>query len=180
MTMSLDEPVTATLMRDLSRVAVKLRVVLLPQRGNAEDHVRELRDWDLWGPLLICLLLAVLRSFSAPDDQSSFVFAAIFFLVWFGACVVTLNAQLLGAQLSFFQSCSVLGYCIFPLCLALFITELESSLLVRLLVVGAALVWSVRASTMFVWQMASEERRALVLYPVGLFYAVLSWIIIAQ
>ena len=49
-------------------------------------------------------------SFTAPDGQASLVFAAVFFIVWFGAGVVTLNAQLLGGNISFFQSVCVLGY----------------------------------------------------------------------
>jgi len=41
--------------------------------------------------------------------------AAVFVVVWAGAAIVTLNAQLLGGRISFFQSVCVLGYSIFPL-----------------------------------------------------------------
>ena len=73
---------------------------------------------DLWGPLLICLLLSCILSLTAPGDEGSLVFAAVFVIVWFGAALVTLNAQLLGGTISFFQSICILGYCVFPLTLS--------------------------------------------------------------
>ena len=46
---SLDEPVSETILRDWNKIYVKLRVVLRPQ-SNQEETLRELRQWDLWGP----------------------------------------------------------------------------------------------------------------------------------
>jgi protein YIPF6 len=77
----------------------------------------ELRDWDLWGPLFICMSLAVLLSLKA-HDEASLVFSVIFVIMWVGAAVVTVNGQLLGGRLSFFQSVCLLGYCVFPILLA--------------------------------------------------------------
>lgn len=74
----------------------------------------ELRDWDLWGPLFICMSLAVLLSLKA-HDEASLVFSVIFVIMWLGAAVVTVNGQLLGGRLSFFQSVCLLGYCVFPI-----------------------------------------------------------------
>jgi hypothetical protein len=48
---------------------------------------------DLWGPLLVCLLLSSILSITAPGDSASLVFAAVFVIVWAGAGAVTLNAQ---------------------------------------------------------------------------------------
>lgn len=73
---------------------------------------------DLWGPLLVCLLLSTVLSLTAPGDTASMVFAAVFVIVWFGAAAVTINAQLLGGTISFFQSVCILGYCVFPLTLS--------------------------------------------------------------
>merc|ERR1712146_293319 len=77
---------------------------------------------DLWGPLLVCLSLSILLSLSAPSEQGALVFAAVFFVVWFGSAIVTLNAQLLGGTISFFQSLCILGYCVFPLDMAAFVS----------------------------------------------------------
>mmetsp|Transcript_40345 Transcript_40345/g.126192 ORF Transcript_40345/g.126192 Transcript_40345/m.126192 type:complete len:113 (+) Transcript_40345:181-519(+) len=91
---TLDEPVSETIMRDLRQVADKLKVVLLP-REDQEGVVQKLKDWDLWGPLLVCLTLSLLLSVTAPESQKALVFASVFFVIWCGAAVVTLNAQLL-------------------------------------------------------------------------------------
>jgi hypothetical protein len=93
---TLDEPVSATIMRDLRMVASKLKHVLVPRGGSQDDTLAALRDWDLWGPLLLCLVLA---SVGASEQQTSLVFASVFVLVWAGAAVVTVNAQLLGGSM---------------------------------------------------------------------------------
>ena len=61
----------------------------------------ELRDWDLWGPLFLCMSLAVMLSIKAHDD-ASIVFSVIFVIVWVGAAVITVNGQLLGGKLYVF------------------------------------------------------------------------------
>jgi hypothetical protein len=38
-------------------------------------------------------------SWSAPDDQTSLVFAAVFVIFWCGAGIVTLNGALLGGNM---------------------------------------------------------------------------------
>ena len=57
-----------------------------------------LRDWDLWGPLVFCLLLSLLLSFNARADQKSFVFSGVFAMVWIGEAVVTMQIKLLGGH----------------------------------------------------------------------------------
>lgn len=44
--------------RDLKRVGVKLKCVLVPSQ-NQEDTLKQLAQWDLWGPLLLCLCLSM-------------------------------------------------------------------------------------------------------------------------
>lgn len=56
--MTLDEPVWTTIKRDLQQVGSKLHVVLLP-RENQDGVLKKLKDWDLWGPLLVCLTLSM-------------------------------------------------------------------------------------------------------------------------
>ncbi|CAG8457670.1 1270_t:CDS:2 [Dentiscutata erythropus] len=95
---TLDEPVAETILRDLRNIALKLRQVLYP-KGNQDV----LRDWDLWGPLILCLTLALLLSFNAEEvfegDQKVSVFTGVFVIVWCGAVVVTVNAKLLGGTM---------------------------------------------------------------------------------
>lgn len=58
-----------------------------------------LRDWDLWGPLIFCLLLSMLLSFNAKLDQRDEVFSGVFAMVWIGEAVVTLQIKLLGGNM---------------------------------------------------------------------------------
>lgn len=58
-----------------------------------------LRDWDLWGPLIFCLLLSMLLSFNAGVDQRDEVFSGVFAMVWIGEAVVTLQIKLLGGNM---------------------------------------------------------------------------------
>lgn len=48
---------------------------------------------------MVCLALSIMLSFSASGDQGALVFAAVFVVVWCGAALVTLNAQLLGGTM---------------------------------------------------------------------------------
>lgn len=109
----------------------------------------ELRDWDLWGPLFICMSLAVMLSLKA-HQEASLVFSVIFVIVWVGAAIVTINGQLLGGKLSFFQSVCLLGYCVFPILLSaigcwLFneFVHAKLSVILRFAAVVVALLWSI-------------------------------------
>ncbi|KAF2078334.1 hypothetical protein CYY_000318 [Polysphondylium violaceum] len=178
---TLDEPVFQTILRDVKMVGFKLYHVILP-RGNAE---KALRDWDLWGPLVLCLALSVLLSTQYQDNQRALAFALVFVIVWCGSAVVTVNAQLLGGNLSFFQCVCVLGYCIFPLTIATLVIYIVNLFLnmhiaVKLPVVGVCWFWSSFASYGFLGQSVPETRRILAVYPVLLFYLVIAWLVVVQ
>lgn len=182
---TLDEPVMETILRDLRQVGDKLKVVLLPLGKDSQNSVlQKLRDWDLWGPLLVCLFLSTVLSMTAPGETGSLVFAAVFVIVWFGAAAVTLNAQLLGGSISFFQSVCILGYCIFPLTLSALscwlMTYIYKNMLIKLVLVGIGFVWSTRASVVFMIQVIKEERRLLAVFPVFFFYTFIAWMILLQ
>jgi len=68
---------------------------VLLQGGMSEG----LRDWDLWGPLIFCLLLSLFLSRGAKADQRDLVFSGIFAMVWIGEAVVTLQIKLLGGNM---------------------------------------------------------------------------------
>ncbi|KAJ1563195.1 Yip1 member 6 [Cladochytrium tenue] len=168
---TLDEPVLDTVMRDLRSIADKLKMVMIPKGDR-----NVLRDWDLWGPLLLCLTLSVRLSITAPSSQASTVFTTVFVTVWCGAVVVTYNSKFLGGKISVFQSVCVLGYCIFPLVLASIVSLLVPSVIIRAAVVAVAIAWSVYASLGFLADVNLGNRRALAVYPMCLFYFVLGWL----
>ncbi|KAM0102311.1 hypothetical protein ACP6JE_003063 [Aspergillus fumigatus] len=104
-----------------------------------------LRDWDLWGPLIFCLLLSMFLSMRAKDDQSSLVFSGVFSIVWIGEAVVTLQIKLLGGNISFFQSVCIIGYTLFPLVIAAMLSALGLPTIARIPVYLALIAWSLAA-----------------------------------
>lgn len=67
----------------------------LLQSGMSEG----LRDWDLWGPLIFCLLLSLFLSWGAGGKQKDLVFSGVFAMVWIGEAVVTMQIKLLGGNM---------------------------------------------------------------------------------
>jgi len=176
---TLDEPVTTTIARDLFSIYTKLIQVLYPRRTGAGREV--LKDWDLWGPLILCLALGIMLSVHAPPSQSLGVFTGVVVIVSVGSLVVTLNAKLLGGRVSFFQSLCVLGYCIFPLVLAALVSTFVRILWIRAPVTLGAWAWCVWASVNFLDGTKIEQQRVLLaVYPLLLFYFILAWMILIQ
>ncbi|WWC71577.1 uncharacterized protein I206_105535 [Kwoniella pini CBS 10737] len=176
---TLDEPVTKTIMRDLNSIYAKLLQVLYPPKGGGNNQL--LRDWDLWGPLVICLTLAIILSIDAPQEQSMQVFSLVISLVTIGSVVVTVNSKLLGGKVSFFQSLCVLGYALAPILLASIVSLLVHTLFVRIPVSLACWAWSVWASmNFFTGTRLPESRTFLAVYPMCLFFFVFAWMIMIQ
>mmetsp|Transcript_7510 Transcript_7510/g.12757 ORF Transcript_7510/g.12757 Transcript_7510/m.12757 type:complete len:203 (+) Transcript_7510:94-702(+) len=171
---TLDEPVMTTIMRDLTMVGNKMICVLNPRKAN----IQTLKNWDLWGPLILCLMLATLLSWFAPYEQKSLVFASVFVIIWCGAAIVTVNALLLGGNISFFQSVCVLGYCIFPLNIASLICLVGGHIIWRMIVVAICFLWSTTASLGFMGELVPPNRKALAVYPLFLFYIAIGWLIL--
>ena len=85
-------------------VGYKLKYVLNPKLQ--EEGAKELRNCifislqigDLWGPLLLCLLLALTLSVSSSQG-ADVMFGTIFVIIWAGAVIITINAKLLRGKM---------------------------------------------------------------------------------
>jgi len=193
--LTLEEPVSVTILRDLKAIGRKIKYVLILNHssslsltndtsiqnsngnGSTSSLAAELRDWDLWGPLVLCLALSVLLSWGVSNEQAGSVFALVFVSVWVGAGVVALNGQLLGGSVSFFQSLCVLGYCLCPLLITGLITSIIHVIYVREVAVCLGVVWSTRAALLLIGSLVPEQRKLLACYPVVLFYVAMGWMI---
>jgi hypothetical protein len=181
---TLDEPVSVTITRDLKAVGYKFAHVFFPKRSTLL-----LKDWDLWGPLFLSVLLAVTLQGDTKKNDGAPQFANMFALIAIGAVIVTINAKLLAGKINFFQSICVLGYCLLPLVLVSLISNIVIRIIdfktvtlftLRCVLVFFAYAWSVFASIAF---LAADtinlgERKALAVYPILLFYFIISWLII--
>ncbi|XP_037071165.1 protein YIPF6-like [Pollicipes pollicipes] len=185
----LDEPIRQTIMRDLKAGRTKFwHVITLGRRRSTA------KEWDLWGPLILCTVLAVMLQ-GAPEPAAAGVaandggpeFAEVFVIIWIGSAVVTLNTKLLGGSISFFQSVCVLGYCLFPtivallLCwLVLLFPQTTALFVLRLLFTCVGFGWATYASVKFLGDSQPASRKALGVYPIFLFYFVISWLVISH
>lgn len=93
---TLNESIYATMQRDSRNIINKMKMVLHPNMDKKDI----LKDWDLWGPLLFCLLLAInLGLSSTSSDEAGSVFTLIFVIIWCGSAIVTINSKLLGGDM---------------------------------------------------------------------------------
>ena len=141
---SLNEPIMTSLTRDLNRIYSKLKVVALPVASEAKN--KELKQWDLWGPFIICLLLGMILCFTSKKN-SGLVFSMIFIIMWIGAMVITMNSSLLGGKLTLMQCICLLGYCTFPSVVASLFNRVLLKFLPsigKLIIVFISFIWSTK------------------------------------
>ncbi|KAG5301676.1 Yip1 domain-containing protein [Histoplasma ohiense] len=130
-----------------------------------------LRDWDLWGPLIFCLLLSMFLSMRAQGDQVSLVFSGVFCIVWIGEAVVTMQIKLLGGNISFFQSVCIIGYTLFPLVIAALLSALGLPIVARIPVYLVLIAWSLAAGVSILGGSGVVKNRVLIaVYPLFVFY----------
>ena len=174
---TLDESILTTITRDLLLIYTKLKFVVIP---NGPKNLKNwhIKRWDLWGPLILDLLLACTLAINSKDKSQMIIL--IFVIFWLGGVILYLNANFLGVKSSIFQMFCLLGYCLFPLNLsAIFVTIFKLNAILRLIVVGATCFWSIYSSSDFLSTLTNQDQRYLVLYPCILFYLYISWFIIS-
>ncbi|KAG9231727.1 hypothetical protein BJ875DRAFT_106879 [Amylocarpus encephaloides] len=135
------------------------------------DMSEGLRDWDLWGPLVFCLLLSLLLSFNAAGDQKSLVFSGVFAMVWVGEAVVTMQIKLLGGNISFAQSVCIIGYTLFPLVIAALLSAFNLPMIARIPVYLVLIAWSLAAGVSILGGSGVVKNRVgIAVYPLFVFY----------
>lgn len=79
----------------MKAVGVKFYHVLIPREKKTL-----LKDWDLWGPLILCTFMATFLQGTGDElYDGGPEFAQVFVIVWIGAMIVTLNSKLLGGNM---------------------------------------------------------------------------------
>jgi len=140
----------------------------LLSQGNMSEG---LRDWDLWGPLIFCLLLSLFLSFRADKEQKELVFSGVFAMVWIGEAVVTMQIKLLGGNISFAQSVSIIGYTLFPLVIAALLSVFNLPTIARIPVYIVLVGWSLAAGVSILGGSGVVKNRVgIAVYPLFVFY----------
>ena len=65
---TLDESIWETINRDVDSVKAKLKTVLSAGQASTSEQAT-LKDWDMWGPLLFTLLMAMYHLFLCVFNQ---------------------------------------------------------------------------------------------------------------
>lgn len=182
---TLDEPIKDTILRDVRAVGKKFFHVLYPKQKKSL-----LKEWDLWGPLVLCTFMAMILQGSsdvADSNDGGPEFAEVFVIVWIGSMVVTLNSKLLGGNISFFQSVCILGYCLLPTAIALIlcrvilmVEQTPKLFILRFTITIIGFFWATYASMAFLGDSQPAGRKGLAVYPIFLFYFVISWLVISH
>lgn len=170
---NLEEPIKDTIYRDLSKIILKLRYVLLP--FSFSEKINHLRDWDIFGPMVISLLYAIIMS-ERTNDISSFL-SGIYIILIFGSLIVTFNARLLGQEGSVLFFVSILGYCLFPFVIASFISISFGyfSPIFNFISSIIAFAWSIKSAGLFLSSGVNIKKKYQSLYPIILFYLFFVW-----
>ena len=169
--MTLDEPVLTSLKRDLFLIYNKLKHVITPRFSS--HKIEELYNWDLWGPLIFCFLLAISLS---NDNNESSTFVLIFSIFWIGGLIITFNGQFLGANIRICQMICLLGYCSFPITLSGIIIGFfgVKRSWIKCFLVFFTFLWSCLASVGFINALVSRDKELITLIPIILFFTTLA------
>ena len=172
---TLDEAILTTIYRDLYSIYYKLIFVINPLTSD-EVKKNQIRQWDLWGPLLFNIFLACTLAVNSEDKGQTIIL--IFLIFWLGSFLVFLNSHLLGVKTSIFQIFCLLGYCLFPLNISALIFSFTRTLeIIKFIFVALTCFWSLFSASSFLKNLANAEQRYLVLYPCILLYLYISWFI---
>ena len=174
---TLNESVYSTINRDFKMIYTKLKYVINPFISREEKY-KQIRQWDLWCPLFLNILLSLTLSLNTEDKSQ--IITLIFIIFWFGGVAIFLNNYFLGVKTSLFQILCLLGYCQFPLNIAaIILTIINFDYIVRLIIVAIFFCWSTYSSSDYLKAITKQDKRYLVLYPCILFYLFISWFIFA-
>lgn len=135
--------------------------------------MNEIRDWDLYGPLIITLSLTFLIGLKQNFKETEKTFSVIFFIVVFGSLLVSINAKLTGVKYSIFFYACVIGYSLSPFLVAQIISILFENFITKIgvgVVTGLCYVWVMKSVDSLFSSTIPVKKHFLVMYPVALFF----------
>lgn len=162
------------------------------QDEYSSETMKKIRDWDLWGPLVINLMFSLIITFlqssslsgddkAKSNEASSQTFSAAFTLIWASLAVLSLNVQLLSPVqqklenggvsngvlgLSFFQCVSLLSYSMFPIVVGGLISVFVKFKFIRLIVNMIMLAWSLLCTSLIMAIVSNCKRRGTLTFMV--------------
>jgi len=71
----------------------------MPKKDNLA--VLRLRNWDLWGPLLITFWLSIVLALGGGENKGS-LFINLFLIIFAGSFLISINTNLIGGKVNIF------------------------------------------------------------------------------
>ncbi|KAJ1610440.1 YIP1 protein like transporter GTPase interacting factor [Cryptosporidium canis] len=177
---TLEEPVLTTIKRDVFLVYSKLHYFVTVGKNDYDrtQNLKMLYNWDLWGPCIILLLLSSCLYIKAPIESKDSIFSVMYFFSIYGAIAVALNALILGIKCSFFAILSLVGYCLFPFAVISFISLIIPYFFVKLAFTLISIFHIYRVLQTSINEVAPDEKKVLILYPISLFFFSVAFLIL--
>lgn len=173
---TINEAITETILRDLYYIYSKLKYVVNPFVPESQRN-NQVRQWDLWGPLLFTIMLAGVLCMKSKEKTETFTL--IFVIFWVGSALVHFNANLLGVKASIFQIFCLLGYSLFPMVIGTIALSFGNYYeILRFMIVAFTCFWSCYSMSGYLQGSVGPEQKMLVLYPAILLYLFISGIIL--
>jgi hypothetical protein len=86
----------STQTREAVSIGLKIKYTFLMLPGDREAAIERLKQWDLWGPLMICLVFSLGIGIEANQSYAYDSFINVFIIYWVGAALAGANCRLLG------------------------------------------------------------------------------------
>lgn len=163
-----EPPLLEELGVNFSHIVAKTQAVLGLRRSPLADDV--VRDSDLAGPLLFCILFGSLLLLSGKTH-----FGYIYGVALVGTVSLHALFRLMGSgDVDFLRTASVVGYCLLPLVILSAIAVLKNldNFFGYILAVASVGWCTFAASGFFIRVLNLSNARPLVAYPLAMFYSV--------
>ncbi|KAH8740024.1 hypothetical protein FG386_000851 [Cryptosporidium ryanae] len=178
---ALNESVLTTIKRDLLLIYRKVNYLILYDGRNSDtiNDLQMIHNWELWGPCLFLLVLSLCLYLKSPSESKDNTFSTIYFISVYGSVLIAVNTLILGAKSSFFAVISLIGYCVFPLTMVSF-ASLFFPYFALLIFAIISNGYVFRIIVNLIGNIAPEEKRLVVLFPISLFFIAITFIILVH
>ncbi|CUV06144.1 unnamed protein product [Cryptosporidium hominis] len=177
---TLNEPIMKTVKRDVFLIYNKLHYFITAGKNefDREYNLKMLYNWDLWGPCIILLVLSSCLYIKAPVENKDKIFSVLHFFSIYGTVAIALNARILGINCSFFAILSIVGYCIFPFTVISLISLIIPYFFVKLIFTILSITHIYKVMQLSMNEIAPEEKKVLILYPISLFFFSVAFLVL--
>lgn len=177
---TLSEPILKTVKRDIFLIYSKLHYFITAGKSEFDRtyNLKMLYNWDLWGPCVLLLILSSCLYIKAPVESKDKIFSVLNFFSIYGAIAISLNAQILGINCSFFALLSMVGYCIFPFAVISLISLIIPYFFVKLIFTVISIIHIYRIILLSINDVVLKEKKTLILYPISLFFFSVAFLVL--